>query len=123
MKAALVVCGLLLTGCSASGSGSDAPEGCYTAESAFGAFDDVRAGITDGTSTPADTASAMKKIHDKLSDAASIASPPVKAHFEAAAVSAGRIRVALMGGGDANVSSEVATLKTEIFAAADICHA
>lgn len=114
---------LLLAGCSGTGAGSsDAPEGCYTAESAFSAFDDVRDGFADQTVTEADAAAAMKKINDKLSDAASIASDPVKSHFAAAAVSAGRIRVALSGGvGD--VSGEVETLKTEIFAAADICHA
>lgn len=115
---------VLLAACSGGGGDLDqsSPKyGCATAENAFLAYDESVKGATDGTSTPADLAKLMGTVHDKMDSVATIANGELKQHATSAALSAGRIRVALDGGGS-DVKAEAASLRTEMHAASKLCH-
>lgn len=118
-----VLAAALLTACGGGGDDGAAKKdtnGCPLADKAFVAYDEFQKGLLDGTSTPADAAGKLKTVKDQMEKVALIAGPELKTNAEAAALSAGRLRVALSGGGG-DVSIETPKLKAEMVAASGYC--
>lgn len=126
-----LVAALMLTGCAASSTPAAAPaaneppkkdtEGCATAQSALAAYADLRQGAQDQTLTPTDTANLMGKIREKMEAVSLIAAPELAASAKAASVAAGRLRVALSGQGDFDVTAENKTMASSLEAVALYC--
>jgi hypothetical protein len=121
-RPAIALVALLLAACSSESDSGGAKYGCALAEKAFVAYDDSVDGARNNTATPADLIKDMNTVKDKMEEVASIANGELKVHAESAALSAGRIRVALSGG-DADVTAEASSLRKEMLAASTLCHA
>lgn len=123
-------------GCATSSGGSSsgsAPKsdmhaiekpGCLWVGQAENTYNDVVDGVHNQTMTPTDAAAAMGKVQKKLTDVVYVAKvPAVTAHAKTGAIHAGRLRVALLGQGDADVSAEIAALQADMNAADAACSA
>jgi hypothetical protein len=117
---------LLAAGCatSSSGSGGSVQEstGCFEVGEALSTFQDFADGLDNKTLTEGDMEADLKKIADKLEDAASLGPAPIVAAATAGATNAGQIRAALANHDDpSTIATKAGDLRSQMDSLAATC--